>query len=45
MKYIENVVKEALRLYPAAPFVVRESTEDAQVGDYFIPKGVGDFLL
>jgi cytochrome P450 len=32
MKYLETVVKESMRLYPAAPSIAREMTEDVLIG-------------
>lgn len=38
--YLQAIVKEALRLYPAAPLSVpHESMEDCVIGGYNIPKG------
>nr|WOX58879.1 cytochrome P450 CYP82D2 [Phyla nodiflora] len=38
--YMNAVVKESLRLYPAGPLAgTRIFTEDANVGGYFVPKG------
>ncbi len=39
MKYIENVIKESLRLYPIATHLKREA-EDDKYEDIIIPKGV-----
>nr|WGJ64302.1 CYP82D-1 [Lysionotus pauciflorus] len=37
--YLQAIVKETLRLYPALPLPGREFTEDCTVGGYHIPKG------
>lgn len=39
MKYLERVIKEGLRLYPAVPKVGRLLDEDVQLDEYKIPKG------
>ncbi|KAG0729176.1 Cytochrome P450 3A40 [Chionoecetes opilio] len=41
LKYLDQVFCETLRLYPpAVDFVSRESSQDIQLGDLFIPKNV-----
>lgn len=37
--YLENVIKESLRLYPPSPQIRREPTTDIKISDYNIPKG------
>ncbi|KAI3821099.1 hypothetical protein L1987_08656 [Smallanthus sonchifolius] len=38
--YLQAIIKETMRLYPAAPLSVpHESTEDCIVGGYTVPKG------
>ena len=32
LKYLECVIKEVLRIYPAVPFIFREFTEDVIIG-------------
>lgn len=39
LKYINMVVREVLRLYPAAWTISREAIEDDEIGGYRIPKG------
>ncbi|WP_137284289.1 cytochrome P450 [Halorussus salinisoli] len=38
-KYVEAVVKEAMRLYPPAHEIRREPVEDVRIGGYEIPEG------
>nr|QST15027.1 CYP4BY3 protein [Diaphanosoma celebensis] len=45
LKYLECCVKEALRLYPSVPFVMRRLTEDVRTGDYTLPAGVTVAML
>lgn len=35
----EMVIKEAMRLYPPAPVIMRQATEDMRLGDLALPKG------
>jgi cytochrome P450 len=35
MKYLERVVKEAMRLYPPVPMFSRTLSEDLEIGEFF----------
>ncbi|KAJ7382904.1 Cytochrome P450 4V2 [Desmophyllum pertusum] len=39
LRYLECVVKEALRMFPSVPFFARMTTEDCQLDGYLAPKG------
>ncbi|KAG2319130.1 hypothetical protein Bca52824_012343 [Brassica carinata] len=40
LPYLQNIVSETFRLYPAAPLLVpRSTTEDIKVGGYDVPRG------
>lgn len=39
LPYTEQVVKEALRLYPPAPVIPRRASEDTTLGPYAVPGG------
>ncbi|XP_050425557.1 cytochrome P450 4C1-like isoform X2 [Adelges cooleyi] len=45
MRYLENCIKEALRLYPSVPLISRKLTEDEHFGTYVLPKGIDTFIL
>ncbi|XP_017478664.1 PREDICTED: cytochrome P450 4V2-like [Rhagoletis zephyria] len=39
LKYLECVLKEVQRIYPTAPFIGRELSEDTKINNYLVPKG------
>ncbi|KAG9440789.1 hypothetical protein H6P81_020954 [Aristolochia fimbriata] len=40
LPYLQAIVKETLRLYPAAPLsVLHQATEDCYIGGYYVPVG------
>lgn len=40
LKYLECCIKEALRLFPSVPVVMRELGDDQMIGGHLVPKGV-----
>uniref|UniRef100_A0A182MTH7 Cytochrome P450 n=1 Tax=Anopheles culicifacies TaxID=139723 RepID=A0A182MTH7_9DIPT len=38
--YLEQVIKETLRLFPVAPFIGRKTIETVKLGDVVVPPGV-----
>ncbi|XP_022913636.1 cytochrome P450 4C1-like [Onthophagus taurus] len=40
MKYLEMVIKEALRLFPPAPIISKQILEDYEFNGYVLPKGL-----
>ncbi|XP_046595721.1 cytochrome P450 4C1 isoform X4 [Neodiprion lecontei] len=39
MNYLDQVIKETMRLFPGSPFLIREVTDDLDIGDRVLPKG------
>lgn len=45
LKYLDCVIKEALRLCPSVPFIGRKTTNELRLANYKIPPGCVIFLL
>ncbi|XP_066945976.1 cytochrome P450 4C1-like [Macrobrachium rosenbergii] len=45
LKYLENCIKEALRIFPSVPFFGREVREDIVIGDFHIPADTSVTIL
>ncbi|XP_063235358.1 probable cytochrome P450 4aa1 [Bacillus rossius redtenbacheri] len=44
MRYLEQCIKEALRLYPSIPILGRKLAEDVCMGKHTLPAGCGVFI-
>lgn len=44
LPYTEMIIKETMRLYPAAFIVTRETHEEVQIGDFSLKKGLVVFV-
>lgn len=44
MKYLECVIKEALRLYPSVPFIARKIKEDVIIGKFRVARRPKDLI-
>uniref|UniRef100_A0A4W6EVM8 aromatase n=1 Tax=Lates calcarifer TaxID=8187 RepID=A0A4W6EVM8_LATCA len=45
LRYLECVVKEALRLYPSVPFFARSLCEDCHINGFKVPKGANAIIV
>ncbi|XP_073434906.1 cytochrome P450 4V2-like isoform X2 [Dendrobates tinctorius] len=45
LRYLEAVVKEALRIFPSVPFFARTITEDCKIRGFTVPKGVNVVIV
>ncbi|XP_047435475.1 cytochrome P450 4V2 isoform X2 [Mugil cephalus] len=45
LKYLECVIKEALRLFPSVPFFARSLGEDCHINGFKVPKGANAIII
>ncbi|XP_042248324.1 cytochrome P450 4V2 [Thunnus maccoyii] len=45
LKYLECVIKEALRLFPSVPFFARSIGEDCHINGFKVPKGANVVII
>ncbi|XP_068178075.1 cytochrome P450 4V8 [Antennarius striatus] len=45
LKYLECVIKEALRLFPSVPFFARSLGEDCRINGFKVPKGANAIVI
>ncbi|RXN25510.1 toll-like receptor 3 [Labeo rohita] len=45
LRYLECVIKEALRLFPSVPFFARTICEDTHINGYKVPKGANVIVI
>uniref|UniRef100_UPI0037E8F292 cytochrome P450 4V8 n=1 Tax=Semicossyphus pulcher TaxID=241346 RepID=UPI0037E8F292 len=45
LKYLECVIKEALRLFPSVPFFARSIREDCHINGFKVPKGANAIII
>ncbi|KAK2865556.1 hypothetical protein Q7C36_001612 [Tachysurus vachellii] len=45
LRYLECVIKEALRIFPSVPFFARTICEDTHINGYKVPKGVNVIIM
>ncbi|XP_070846660.1 cytochrome P450 4V8 [Chaetodon trifascialis] len=45
LKYLECVIKEALRLYPSVPFFARSLGEECHINGFKVPKGADAIIV